>query len=280
MNIGLSVDIIRLEEKLILDTFVKYGIKPLIIRTDEDPLPIGSKDFSSFTVLIRNISAFNSIYVAASIESSGGLAINSSQTLFVGHDKILTYAKLIRSKLPVPKSLISLGYNALLKNVKKLKYPLIDKPPIGSWGRLVALIKNPEDLEFIAQHRYHFNTPQLRVHILQNIISLGTDIRCLTVGDEVVACMVRKAVKGEWRSNAALGGETHVYNPSPEIEELVIKASKAINAEIAGIDILRNKDGFYINEINVVPEFKVLMKTTNIKIPEIIVKYVKQRTKR
>lgn len=268
----------RVEEELILEELRGKGLNPVIVSSSR-LLRIPEPDLKESLILVRNISAYNSIYVAAIVEASGGMTINNLKSLIIGHDKILSYSTLLKAGLKIPKTAIALDGVDLEDLISKIDYPHIDKPPIGSWGRLVSLIENPRVLEQVYNYRKLMGTPQLRIHLIQKPAKLGQDLRCLVVGEEVVACMERIGPQGDWRSNAALGGHVKAYKPPQEVEELSIKASLTIEAEIAGVDIVYDEENYYVNEVNVVPEFKALIKATNINIAERIVDYVVKKMK-
>ncbi|MEM1758609.1 MAG: RimK family alpha-L-glutamate ligase [Acidilobaceae archaeon] len=276
---NLAVDIVRVEEELLIRAFSMRGLRPTIIYSNT-LYSIPEDRLSSSVVLVRNISAANSIYVAAITEASNGVAINPLRALIVGHDKILTYSTLVRNKIKIPQSIIALENSRLEDYVDDISYPIIDKPPIGSWGRLVSLVKTPTAFKEVIKHRSILANPQLRVHIIQKPANLGSDIRCLVVGDSIAACMIRKGQLGEWRSNAALGGSVIPYKPSLEVEEAALKSATLVGAEIAGVDILHDDGDYYVNEVNVVPEFKALMKATSIDISEVIASYILNKLKR
>ncbi|MEM2757498.1 MAG: lysine biosynthesis enzyme LysX, partial [Sulfolobales archaeon] len=146
------------------------------------------------------------------------------------------------------------------------------------WGRLVSYIRDNIDLRMISEHRDYMG-PIVKTHIMQEVIGLGKDLRCIVVGDEVLGCMIRKASDDEWRSNVALGGTVENYPVDSEIEELVIRASKAVGTEFAGVDLLVG-DGYYVNEVNGVPEFKGFIRATGTKVHEHLVKYLVGSIKR
>lgn len=279
MNYYLAVDIIRYDEKLLIEAFKDLGINIAIIKVDNELLPLmDGRMFNESLVVLRPISAFNAIYSAVSFESMGALTINSSKALYVCNDKILTYGCLIKEGLRIPKTYIALSSSSLQSVNNKLQFPIIDKPPIGSWGRLVSYIRDNIDLRMISEHRDYMG-PIVKTHIMQEVIGLGKDLRCIVVGDEVLGCMIRKASDDEWRSNVALGGTVENYPVDSEIEELVIRASKAVGTEFAGVDLLVG-DGYYVNEVNGVPEFKGFIRATGIKVHEHLVKYLVGSIKR
>ncbi|MCS7107450.1 MAG: RimK family alpha-L-glutamate ligase [Acidilobaceae archaeon] len=266
---GISLDIERAEEEFIKRALEELGISYEVISSST-LFSLGESPFPP-VVLIRNISATNSAYMAAIVEASGSRAVNSSRAIVLGHDKLLTYSALLRRGLKIPKSWVALD-GAELEGAG-LDYPLIDKPPIGSWGRLVSLARSPEALSAIAAQRRALPTPALRVHILQRPAELGRDVRCLVVGSRVVACMERRGREGEWRSNAAIGGSATALKPSHEVEELSLKAAEAVGAEVAGVDLLYG-ESLLVNEVNVVPEFKALYKATGVNVARAIAEYL------
>ena len=74
-------------------------------------------------------------------------------------------------------------------------------------------------------------------------------------------------------TNIGQGGKSFSFNPSEEIKEISIKASKLVNADYAGIDLIKDKYGnFKVIEINSIPAWKALQKTTNKNIAFILAK--------
>ncbi|MEM4865303.1 MAG: hypothetical protein QXY09_02255, partial [Acidilobaceae archaeon] len=129
--------------------------------------------------------------------------------------------------------------------------------------------------------RKRLESPHLRVHVIQEATAIGRDIRCVVVGEEVVACMERRSANSEeWRSNAALGGVAEAVPITRELEELALKASEAVEAEIAGVDMLYGRDGqLLVNEVNVVPEFKTISRVTGVNVAKSIAHYLARTLK-
>lgn len=275
MRYFIAVDVIRYDERLLINALRDLGVNVELIKVDSEVLPLNTSNaFQDSVILIRPLSAYNAIYSAIAFESMGGIAINSSKALYICNDKVLTYSYLIREGIRIPKTYLALSSTAIQNNLNHLKYPLIDKPPIGSWGRLVSYVRDGLDMKLVMEHRDQLNSPILRAHILQEVIGFGRDIRCIVVGDEVLGCMVRKSSNAEeWRSNIALGGTAENYIPSDEVRELAIRSAKSVGAEIAGVDLLPG-EYFYVNEVNGVPEFKGFISATGIKVHEYIAKYL------
>ena len=99
----------------------------------------------------------------------------------------------------------------------------------------------------------------------------GRDIRVTVVGGEAVAAIYRYSPSDEWRTNTARGGRAEAAELSPELEEIGVKSAEAIKASYAGVDVVESRDGYKVLEVNVVPEFKNVMRVTGINVARRIV---------
>ncbi len=96
----------------------------------------------------------------------------------------------------------------------------------------------------------------LNAHILvQEYIAeaKGRDVRCLVVGNEVVAAIERRAKEGDFRSNLHRGGVASVALISEQEREMAIKAAQTLGLDVAGVDILRATRGPLVMEVNASP---------------------------
>ncbi|MDW7978738.1 MAG: lysine biosynthesis protein LysX, partial [Candidatus Caldarchaeum sp.] len=226
--------------------------------------------------LVRCVSMYSAVHTAALREGAGVRAVNSSSTILYSGDKILTVSRLKAAGLLLPRTAVGLDSDAAWKALEKVGLPAVDKPPIGSWGRLVALLKDLEDFKLVVEHREMLASSHMKTHFIQEYIDLpNRDIRTLIVGDEVVAAMYRYRPSNDWRTNIALGGEPAPAFLNDELIEISLRAAKAVGGEVVSVDVFETVDGSYlVNEVNGVPEFKGLMKATSVDIPEKVVNYV------
>ncbi len=77
----------------------------------------------------------------------------------------------------------------------------------------------------------------LNAHILvQEYIAeaKGCDIRCLVVGNEVVAAIERCAKAGDFRSNLHRGGVASIATITPRERDIAIKAAQTLGAGCGG----------------------------------------------
>jgi len=278
MRVALIVDIVRQEEKLIAKTLEENKVEYDIINVAQEPLPF-NKALGRYNVaIIRPVSMYRALYAAAVLEAAGVHTINSTDVINVCGDKILTYSKLYREGIPIPDSIIALSADATLKAYEQKGFPLIDKPPIGSWGRLVSLIRDIFEGKTIIEHRELMGNSALKAHIVQEYIQYkGRDIRCIGIGGEVIGCYARNIPPDEWRANVALGGTPTKLEVDDKLKETVGKALGILRGEFVSVDILEHPTkGYVINELNDVPEFKGFMLATSINVPQKLVDYIKE----
>ncbi len=279
-RVTLAYDYLRQEEKLLIEALRSTGLEVKLFPVTERPLRIGGEPDTDI-VVIRTTSMFNGLYTAAAYESMGVRSINQARTILYSGDKALTYSLLARAKVPTPDTYIALGSRAVFEAAKLLGYPLVDKPPIGSWGRLVSLVYDDFNLVTVVEHREAMCNRQMRIHVVQEYVETGNrDIRCLVLGGKLLGCIYRIAREGEWRSNVALGGRTEVVEVTPELEDVALKAAAVVEGDFVSIDIFEHPEkGYVVNEVNGTPEFKGFMRATGMNVPSLLAEYVKRLAK-
>ncbi len=263
MKLSLVVDVVRLEERLLQRELSTWAsVETLNLR--KEPLPY--RGLEADAAVIRPISMYLAAYAAAAYEASGITAVNSSETIVVAGDKALTYSRLAAAGLPAPTTLLAATPEAALGAAEKLGYPVVLKSPVGSWGRLVARIRSREKLQQLTRLRAALPCTPQRTMLVQPLLDTnGTDIRCIVVAGELLGCIKRTAArKGEWRSNVALGASVEPHGPDGELEELMLRAAEAVKGFFVSVDVFETREGYLVNEVNGVPEFKGFMKATGL----------------
>nr|MDO8118389.1 hypothetical protein [Candidatus Sigynarchaeota archaeon] len=76
------------------------------------------------------------------------------------------------------------------------------------------------------------------------------------------------------RSNVTLGGKAEAFKITPELEDIALKAAKAVGGEIVGVDLMETDKGLVVVEVNGTPQFQGIMKSTGINIPRRVLEYV------
>lgn len=277
-DVELIIDVPRLEEKLILEELGRFGLKFKLTNAKYTPLAWGERPAE--VSLIRAVSMQRAAYCAAIREASGIRAINSAEAIVVAGDKILTLSRLWRAGIPFPETLIALNGEAAERAEKMIEFPVIDKPPIGSWGRLVTLVRDPQSFKSVIEHRELYQSQALKTHLIQRYVDGGRDLRVLVLGEEVLGVIWRSAASGDWRSNVARGGLVEVAELDEELRELALRTSSVMGGEFIAIDVFRENGRYLVNEVNGVPEFKGFMEATRINVPRKLAEYIRSILRR
>ena len=274
-DVELIFDVPRLEEKLILEELKRAGLNLQLTNVKYHPLSWGDKPAE--ISLIRTISMQRAAYSASIRESAGARAINSLEAILIAGDKILTLSRLWKAGISFPKTVVALNGEAAEKAGELMEFPIIDKPPIGSWGRLVALVKDLQSFKSIIEHRELYQSQALRTHLIQRYVNGGCrDLRILVLGEEVLGAVQRIATNGDWRSNVARGGLVKEAKVDEELRELALKVSSVIGGEFLAVDFFEEDGRYLVNEVNGVPEFKGFMEATRKNVPRKLVEYLKK----
>lgn len=270
---------IRFEEKAIFAALRRRGA--VFERLEErmlsfvlaDPLP------DHPAVLNRCISSTRALYAARLLEAAGVRVVNESRVVEVCGDKLLTTLALRRSNLPVPRTMAALTPEAARQAVEVLGLPVVVKPLVGSWGRLLARVRDIDALEALLEHRKVLGSPQHRVVYFQEYVDKpGYDIRTIVLGDRVVASMYR--CSDHWITNTARAGTTTRPCPlNPELEQLSLQAAEAVGGGALAVDLLERSDGaLLVNEVNHIMEFHGITEVCDRDIADCLVAYTLEVT--
>jgi len=183
----------------------------------------------------------------------------SMTTFLLSHNKINTPDTWIPEKLIEAKK--------ILKKLKKKKLHVIWKPLFGSQGKGLKIIKNNKIKQNSEQVYYLQKLEDIKIKSQRE----WRDFRILICNNKIIASMIRKNKKKI--TNIGQGGSPFNFKASEKIKKISIKASKLVNADYAGIDIIKDKYGnLKVIEINSIPAWKALQKTTNKNIAYILAK--------
>src|SRR5690606_38045815 len=81
----------------------------------------------------------------------------------------------------------------------------------------------------------------------------GKDIRCFVINGKVVAAIERVAAPGEFRANLHQGGRATLVKVTAEERRIAVRAAKAMDLAVAGIDLIRSAKGPLLLEVNSSP---------------------------
>ena len=261
VEVSIICDKVRFEEKALYEKTQKKGIKSKIV--DAKTITIGThskkKDFLLGDVILqRSVSYYRGLYLTASLEYLGFKVINRFEVGQTCGNKLITSIKLAENKIPSPKTQFAFSAESGLESIKNNGFPLVLKPIVGSWGRGIYPLRDLETASMIIEMREEDDSPLSRIYYIQEMVDRPPrDIRCIVVGDQAVTAIYRYSSQSEWRTNVARGGKVELAPITKEIEDLALRAAKAVGGGILGVDMMEDKHhGLVVHEVNNTVEFR------------------------
>lgn len=265
---------VRYEEKQIFATLESRGIAYNHLDSRSitfDPQMPGE----AYDVVINRCISFNrGRYATHAFEASETLVVNTSQVLEICGNKYLTHLALRRANIPTPRTALALSPDSALAAIETIGYPVVLKPMIGSWGRLVSKVNDQDAAEGILEHKKILGSLENRIFLVQEYVNKpGYDLRTIVIGDEVIGAMYRTS--SHWITNTARNGKGVLCPLRPDIVEISLQASRAVGGGVLAVDIFETADRqLLVNEVNHTMEFRSLIEATNIDVAGCLVDYI------
>ena len=278
------------ETERLLEEFGNHDIEVKLIDPNEIDIFVNKENKQSILVNGKSLplpkfvfprtGSGTTYYIKAVIrhfERMGVPVINSSDAIDNVKDKLYTHQILAQSNLDIPNTML-LKHPIDIDFVEKnIGFPVIVKKISGSYGRGVFLCEDKKQLRQLVTMAEL--TKKSYDIIIQEFIkdTWGKDLRVFVVNDKVVGCMMRQATDDDFRANITRGGEGFPYEVNEQIEWLSVEASKSLNLDIAGVDLLFDGEGYKICEVNSNPGFEGMETYTKKNIAGDIVSFVKMK---
>ncbi len=274
MKIGLLHSLIRKDEKFLMDEFNAIkGIELVMIDDREITFNLGRDHFDLDVVVERCINHSRALHGLKLFEAAGIKCVNTFNVATICGDKLLTSVALAEHKVPQPEVRVAFTEESALKTIGEMGYPVVLKPAVGSWGRLLSKINDRDAAEAILEHKTVLGSYHHSIFYIQKYVEKsGRDIRSFVVGDKCIAAIYRTSP--HWITNTARGGLASNCPVTQELSELSMKAAKAVGGGIVAIDVFETKQGLMVNEVNYTMEYKNSITTTGVNIPKYMAEYV------
>ena len=272
IKIGFLHTVLRPEEKYLMQEIrSRDGVELVMIDVRELSFNLGNDTFDLDVVLERCINHSRALYALKLFESAGIACINNYNVALVCGDKLLTSDAMAIHDVPQPEVRIAFTEESALKVIEEMGYPVVLKPAVGSWGRLLAKVNDRDAAESLLEHKTVLGTYHHAIFYIQTYVNKTTnrDIRSFVVGDECIAAIYRTSE--HWITNTARGAKASNCPVTEEIRDLSLRASKAVGGGIVAIDLLETDSGYLVNEVNYTMEFRNSIDTTGVNIPKLII---------
>ena len=261
------------------------NIKECYMKLDADKPEIhyrGGKVLDNFDAVIPRIRPSITFYGCAltrQFEAMKVYCLNSAAAITQSRDKLFSLQLLLRNGVDIPTTGFAnspLDTDDLIKMVGGS--PLIVKLLEGTQGKGVVLAETKKAAESVINAFKSLNANILVQEFIKE--ADGKDLRLFVVDGKVVAAIQREAAPGEFRANIHMGGTASIVKPTAEEKKIAIKAAKAMDLRVAGVDIIRSSKGPLLLEVNSSPGLEGIEGATNKDIASEMIKAIESNIKR
>ena len=234
-----------------------------------------------FDAVIPRIGAsvtFYGLAVLRQFEVMGAYPANESVAIGRSRDKLRSMQLLARKGIGLPITCFAHSTKYTGEIIDMVGgAPLVIKLLEGTQGIGVVLAETRKAAESVIEAFRGLNANILVQEYIKE--AGGADIRCLVVGDKVVASMKRQARSGEFRSNLHRGGSATLIKITPEERSTAVRAAKLMGLNISGVDMLRSNHGPVVMEVNSSPGLRGIEAATGKDVAGMIIDFIEKNAR-
>ncbi|MGB0956230.1 MAG: 30S ribosomal protein S6--L-glutamate ligase [Panacagrimonas sp.] len=242
---------------------------------------IGGKKLEGVDAVIPRIGASVTFYgtaVVRQFEMMGVYCVNESVAITRSRDKLRAHQLLARKGVGMPVTGFAHSPDDTADLISLVgRAPVVIKLIQGTQGQGVVLAETDKAAESVIDA-----FRGLKAHFLvQDFVkeAEGADIRCFVIGERVVASMMRQAREGEFRSNLHRGGSAHKVRITPTERATAVRAAQVMGLNVAGVDILRAKDGPVVMEVNSSPGLQGIESFAGVDVASRIIEFTEKNAR-
>lgn len=273
-RIAVAYDRLRPEERLLFEAFGAAGVAVDRLYAPRLAFDLGAAPVRRYDVVLeRCTSQARGLALARLYAAAGSVVLNRPEVIDTCGDKLATSAILAAAGVPTPRTVVAFGTEEALERCEELGYPVVLKPVVGSWGRMVSRLSDADAVAAVLEHKEVLGGPAHRVVYLQEHVEKpGRDIRAFVVGDRVVAAIYRES--DHWITNTARGGVARACPVDDGLSEIALRAARAVGGGVLAVDLVESDRGLLVVEVNHTMEFRNSIDTTGVDIPGEMVQFV------
>ncbi len=251
------------------------------ITTHHPDLRYKGESLTGYDAVIPRIGAsitFYGLAVLRQFEMMGVWPLNESVAIGRSRDKLRSLQLLSRKGIGLPVTAFAHS-DDFADDVIEIAggAPVVIKLLEGTQGIGVVLGETHNSAKSVIEA---FRGVKVNIMVQEYIKEAGgSDIRCLVIGDRVIAAMKRQGAKGDFRSNLHRGGSAEVIKITPEERSTATRAASIMGLNVCGVDLLRSKHGPVVMEINSSPGLEGIETATKINVAGEIIKFIEKNAK-
>jgi len=254
----------------------------ILFDKNQPKILFNNEDITNFSdAIIPRIGASfteHGLAIVNQFEKTGSYTIASSLGILRSRNKLFTMQHMVKNNIPIPKTLYTKDTLLLKEQLDLLEGDqCIIKFLEGTHGLGVMLAESKKSAISIIETMHSLNKPILIQEFVKE--SNGEDIRAYVVGDKVVASMKRSSGGQDFRSNVHRGGSTSVVDMTLEEQQIAVKTAQCLDLDVAGIDLIRSKNGPLVIEANSTAGLEGIEKATRVNVAKEIIKLIEKNAK-
>lgn len=254
-RVAMLVSRVRVEEKLLLAAFDRRGIDVEVVDVRRLVVDTHTQLPRWDVVLDRCLQQSHALAALRLFEDRGVVTVNPHRVVSSCSDKVVTTSLLAAAGIPVPRTLVAFSIEGAMEAVETVGYPAVLKPPVGSWGRLLARVNDRDAAEALLEHKATLGSVAHQVfYVQEHVAKPGRDIRVFVAGDEAICAIER--VSDHWVTNTARGAVTRNRPVTSTLAELALAAAAAVGGGLLAVDLLEDGDRLLVSEVNHTMEFR------------------------
>lgn len=271
-------DRVRPEETMLFAALERAGADVERIYAPHWRWEAGARRSEGEVVLLRTLSHARTLAIARALEAEGADVVNRARVIETCGDKAATSAALAAAGVPQPRTFLAFSAETVIEACEELGWPVVVKPVVGSWGRMVARCRDVDAIEALLEHKQVLGGPAHQLfYVQEHIDKPGRDLRAFVVGGRVVAAIAREG--DDWRTNTAKGAVVRGVPVTPELERIALAAAQAVGGGVLAVDLLESARGLLVGEVNHGLEFRNSVQPTGVDIPAEIAAYLTERAR-
>jgi RimK family alpha-L-glutamate ligase len=278
------------ENRRLVESLAYLGIPATIYHPDKFDVIVGKntgygikyngQEFDMPDLVLTRTGSGTTEFITAIVrqfEEESIRCINSSLSVQIAKDKMRSQQLLASHGLPIPNTML-VRFPVEVDIVDNMiGWPCIVKVISGSYGEGIYLCENKTSFKKMMEFVGNLDTP--KILLVQEYVDAkpGEDLRVFVIGGKVIGAMKRHAPEGDFRANISAGGRGEPFEVNSEIDYLAREAARICGLDIAGIDLLFDKDGYKICEANSAPGFEGFEKYCQVDVARQFAEYIKYK---
>lgn len=239
------------------------------------------KKVEGYDAVIPRIGAsitFYGLAVLRQFEMMGVYPLNESVAIGRSRDKLRSMQLLARRGIGLPVTTFAHDPKKATEVIEMAGgAPVVIKLLEGTQGIGVVLAETLNSAKSVIEAFRGANVNILAQEFIKE--AGGSDIRCLVIGDKVIASMLRQGAEGDFRSNLHRGGSARTVKITPQERSTAVGAAKAMGLNVCGVDLLRANHGPVVMEINSSPGLEGIESASNIDVAGKIIEFIEKNAK-